>query len=175
MSDEVHDFEREKSIDPDNLHEEWFRQPNLVWKYSKAFARADALAKKAKERIKVVMAQLDAEIRRNPGEYGIEKITDKAIEAAVYRHPKYWEIVEESIDLKEEANLLDGALNTLEDRREALKHAVRLFLNEYWGDPHLSNVEGRREWKSQLDDAATEEQLQMLAKSPRLKKRNSED
>lgn len=120
-------------IDPLALDKEWLRQPGMYVSVSQQLAEARAQLDALKNQMTVIEADCDKRIRRDPGRYGIEKITEKAVAAEVVSHPKMKAAHIDFLDAKHEVDMLQGLLNAMEHRKEALKALTTLHLNSYYG------------------------------------------
>lgn len=127
------DAENMMSIDRLALDKEWLRQPGLYASISLQLAEARSELDMAKSNIILVDAEVDQKVRANPERYGIEKITEKPVAAAVAMHSKMKKAQEEFLTAKYEVDLLVGLQQALEHRKESLKALTTLHLNDYYG------------------------------------------
>src|SRR5690606_17538811 len=91
MSDELN-YELDTSIDEQALDVEWLQQADLMRKYASYAAATKRYMDELKERLEVERARLDLEIRKDPAKYGIEKVTESAIQSAILMQPEYQEL-----------------------------------------------------------------------------------
>lgn len=122
-------------IDLNALDVAWVEQPKIYHKYASRLADAKRDAEQAKTAVDVVYSTLDAGIRENPARYGVAKITEPAIKAAVLQHRKYKAAVQASIDAKHAVDVLAAAVSTLEHKKRALENLVDLRLADYFSEP----------------------------------------
>jgi len=138
------EFRGQLSIDPDNLEQECVMQPLLFCQIGELAAEARADAKKAKEHVEYVKARLKGEMRTNPKTYGLDKVTDKAIEAAVQAHPDTQEAIRDYIESNRAADALSILQTSADQRRAMLKNLVELLVHNFYNSGDVSSVKGRK-------------------------------
>lgn len=124
-------------IDKFNLDKEWVRQPKLYHTFSTKLAGARRRHEEAKAFLELTEAELNMKIRSSPAVYGISKVTDKAIEAALAVNKKYLAARDAVIKAQYRVDLLNGAVRTLDHRKRALEDLVDLHLNDYFSRPSV--------------------------------------
>jgi DNA repair ATPase RecN len=122
-------------IDPNALDREWIAQPALYHEYATKLADAKRAAEQAKTAVDVVWATVETAVRETPAKYGIEKVTEAAVKAAVSTHRKYAAAIQAAIDAKHAVDILQAAVNTLDHRKRALENLVDLRLADYFSEP----------------------------------------
>jgi hypothetical protein len=128
--------------DPYRLKEEWCNQVRLYHEWSDKLAWARTQFERAKANLKLVEADLDAEIRVNPGEYGITRVSEGAIEKVVIRRRERREAFEVMIKAMHKVEVLEGRVKTLDHRKKALECLVQLLLNNYYSEPRVPKTAG---------------------------------
>lgn len=131
------DYEKDISIDESALDLEWLRQPDLMWKYCKYSALAKKSLDEAKERLDFVRAKLEMEIRKDPGSFGVDRVTESAISSAIISHPDYERAQRKLIEARYEAEIASGAIRALEHKKSALENLVRLYAASYFAGPSV--------------------------------------
>jgi hypothetical protein len=173
-------------IDLNRLDYEWWRQPGLrkLWGDRRAAARehhsncemalelAETEAKvrleQAKDNLAQVEASLGIQIRNDPQSYGIEKSTDKPVEAAVICQTTYQNALyhlrqaavpldhdvqkakERLVQAKKRLDYADTAVAACEHRRNALEKEVEMQLGGLYPEcrlPKDMNEEDRERLK----------------------------
>lgn len=130
------EFREELKIDPDALDVEWLNQPELLWKYSKLLEDEKKEAEYLKNRVELVKAELDDEIRSSPEKFGFEgKPTEKAIDAQILKHPKYSNILKKYLRHRHNVGVYQSAVFAVHQRKEALEHLVKLHGQKYFSSP----------------------------------------
>jgi len=122
-------------IDENSLDEEWVNQPRLYFRYAEKLALAKRRLEEIKNELEVTRADLDQSIRSNPDGFGIEKVTEAAISAAIQDSTEYKKVQKEIIDAKHKADIYAAAVQALDHRRAALEGLVKLFLANYFSKP----------------------------------------
>ena len=155
-------------LDKYRLDQEWHQQPRLFWEHAEkaAGARKDwEMAKAAKlvaeADLEKVMAELDRECRQSPSVFGIEKITEKAIESAILTSKKYARAEEKVttaltavIQAKYGLDLADAACDTVgTHRKAALENLTKLQMSNYYAEPQLGKEETEKVNKMDRDTA----------------------
>lgn len=130
-------YENDITIDESSLDVEWLEQPQLMIRYAIKAAEARLERDLAKERLDVVKAELDKEIRMNPEKFEIAKVTETAIQAAILTNSRYKEASEQYIQLRYEAEVLQSAVNAIEHRKSALENLVKLYGSQYFAGPKM--------------------------------------
>lgn len=130
-------------INEDELDREWVEQPRLYFRYAKKLALARRDLEQAKTNLEVVAADLSKKIRKDPGRFGIEKITDKTVESAVVTSKEYQQAQTTVTDAGYQVNLLVAAVSTLDHRKRALENLVDLHGMNYFSAPKARTNSGR--------------------------------
>jgi hypothetical protein len=148
MSNE-YNIEEDKQIDPDALDVEWLQQPDLYYKYSEALDQAmnrrneaKVHVERQKENLDRVKGEVDLEIRNNPEDFDLPKITDATVSAAVVLDERYEQAVEDYFTAKDELNEAQKevnefftCVNTMEQRKAALSNLAYLLNQQYFSTP----------------------------------------
>jgi hypothetical protein len=130
-------YEQDMKISPSDLDTEWLAQPSLMFKYANICATAEKKKDEAKEQLDFVKAEIDQEIRLDPGKFGLEKIVEKAVENTILSQGRYKTASEEFIQAKYEWNVAKGAVDAVEQRKTALENLVRLHGQNYFAGPKI--------------------------------------
>ena len=135
MENNEFDFEQDLAIDPSRLDEEWLAHPVVYMKYCNALTDITQERDKQKEKLEVVKAELDRDIRSDPEKFGLAKITEGAISSVLILQPKYKDAQEELNNLTYQVNMIGNAVKAFEHRKKALEAMVDLYINQYWAGP----------------------------------------
>lgn len=130
MGDSVEDLDL--TVDPAALPEEWLGQPELMLRWTSKHAQALLEVDRAKAGLDVAKAMADREIRENPEKHGLTKVTEAVVANAVILHPAVQAAVQVLGEARYAANLLQGAVHSIEDRRRALQSMVELGSREWF-------------------------------------------
>lgn len=128
-------------IDPHRLDEEWVNQPNLYYDYASHLADARQAYEDAKNNLELVRAELDKAIREDPEEFGVEKVTEKAVESAVILEDEYQAAQKQVNYSRHTMDVAQAAVGSLDHRKRALEKLVDLFLANYFSEPKRKSKE----------------------------------
>ena len=129
------DYTKDIEVNEGDLKEEWERQPGLYLHYSFKLASAERTRNKAKERLDVVRAELDRDIRKDPKEYGLEKTTETVIASTILTQDEFTETNETYIDKSYEVSVLQGVVRAFDHKKKALENLVSLHIAGYNAEP----------------------------------------
>src|SRR5690606_16947381 len=92
---------------------------------------------KRKEELNVLRSELDYDIRKNPSDYGLGnvKITNDVVQATILTEKEYKRKMNEYLEAEYEVNMLQGALQAVQQRKDALENMVRLLGLQYFAGP----------------------------------------
>lgn len=144
MADVDHEYgEFSVEIDENELDREWVDQPRRYFRAAKMAADARRDMDMEKNRLELVVAELDLEIRTSPTDFGIEKVTEAAVGTAIKRHSTYQDQVVSLNRARHRLEVVQGWVQALDHRKTALSKLVDLFLANYFSKP--TAPEGHRE------------------------------
>lgn len=128
-------------IDPDRLDEEWVNHVRVYFEQASRLADLRAEADRAKANLEVVDAELDREIRLDPQRFGLDKVTEGAVEKTIILQKKHRLAVERSIQARHDQAIGEASVHGLDHKKRALEKLVELRLASYYG-PKLRDPEG---------------------------------
>ncbi len=131
------DYEKDIQIDESALDAMWLDQPSLMFKYAKNAAEMRRELDLAKEKLDLVKAELDKEIRTNPDKFGIEKITEAVVTNTMITTLKYKKANDEFLNVKYEVDVAQAAVVAMSQRKDALENLVRLHGQQYFAGPKV--------------------------------------
>lgn len=131
------DYEKNIHIDEDALDLEWLDQPKHFIAIAKEAAQAQFDLDQIKALYDVICAEIEMDIRTNPANYKIEKITEAAIKAALVQTQKHKDALQELNEAKRDASILQGAVKAFDQRKAALENMVRLHGQSYFAGPKV--------------------------------------
>lgn len=142
-------------IDLYQLDKEWLGQPRLHKKYATEVADARLALDEAKAELEVAVAEMDMEIRSDPGEYGLgEKTTEAGIKNALTTQPSIQRLQKKVRLLAHDVSIRQAALGAVETRCKALENHVRLHGQQYFSVPRASDEDSRETTKEFEKQAA---------------------
>lgn len=129
------DYEKDTHIDEQALDVEWLRQAELMRKYVKHAALAKKEMDEAKERLDVGKALLERDIRTVPDSYGLNKVTEAAIQSTILIHKEYENLSQAYINAKYEYEVAVAAVRAIDQKKTALENLVKLLGAAYFAGP----------------------------------------
>lgn len=133
----MNDFE----IDANNIKRQWINQPSLVYQYSKAAEDAREKLTTTKNKLEVMKAEKELEIRRSdPSRYGLEKFTESVISTLIQTDEDVIKYGSKIVKLQHDHGVAQAACRALDHKKSALQDVVRLNLMERFGTPTLDNA-----------------------------------
>jgi hypothetical protein len=130
-------YEEDIRIDETALDVEWLEQASLFMRYARNAAEARRALDVSKERLDVIRASLDKEVRSNPEKFGIEKITETAVSNTIISIPAFQGANEGFLNAKFEADLAQAAVNAFNQRKDALENLVKLHGMQWFAGPKV--------------------------------------
>ena len=131
-------FREDLVIDVNNLDTELLMQPQLYAKYGEELAKTKTKMDKLKDKLELVRAELDTDIRKDPTLYGLEKgkkPTEAQIQSLILQQPEYKRALDRYYKVKEKYETLKVAVTAMEQRKSALENIVRLIALQYFSGP----------------------------------------
>lgn len=122
-------------IDPHALDREWVAQPRMYYEWAARLADARRDADLAKQELDVVEAETELDVRDNPGDYDLDKVTEATVKAVVAQAPKRIAAAKAVTEAKHRADVLAAAVSALDHRKKALEKLVELHLANYYSEP----------------------------------------
>lgn len=151
-------------ISATDLDQEWLRQPNLYMKYAAHSAKLRREEAHAKEKCKVLEAQLKADAAEDPDSclgQGV-KVTDAKLQAYATTHPEFIQARNDAIEAEYRANMALNAVFSFQQRKDALENLVKLQSMEYFSTPSV-----KRDINREFDKKAREDKVNEKIKSRR--------
>jgi hypothetical protein len=163
-------YEEDIKIDETALDVEWLEQPRLMMRYAKHSANMRMQTDFAKERLDVVKAELDREIRLNPEAFDIAKITEATVLAAIISHEKYAQANRAFLEARYESDIANAAVRAIDARKDALENLVRLHGQQYFAGPKMP-----RDLSFEVRQAEATRSSNSAVKSRMIRKRRTDD
>lgn len=132
------------SIDENDMAGEWKEQPTLMLEYSLLLADAQQEVDEYKARLSVITAELETDIRNNPQDYEITKVTEAAVAATIPQQKAHQVATTKYNKAKHAARIYQAAVDALGHRKSALQGMTDLFMRQWFADP-TSREEARPE------------------------------
>lgn len=132
------DYEKDMYIDENALDVEWLEQPSLMGKYTANLAKTRRRYDEAQEKVSIIKAHLERAIRKDPEKFDLEKVTESAIQSAILVQEKFQEANQKVIEARYENQMAQGAVQAVEQRKQALENLIRLLGLNYFAGPTIS-------------------------------------
>lgn len=130
-------YARDALIDESALDVEFLEQTNLMIRYAEHASQTKREAEEAKENLELVRAGLDKDIRQNPANYGLEKLTETVVSSTIILQPEYQEASKRLIQANYEAGMARFAAQAISDRKNCLEALVKLHGQQYFAGPKI--------------------------------------
>lgn len=150
------DYQKAVAIDPDKLDEEIFSQPGLYMKFSEVYSEAEKRREKLKNKLGILEANLDFEIRSKPERFGLKSlksITESLVKNTIQRQEEVQQLNEKIIQANYDLNIVKAAITSLEHKKKMLEKAVDLYNGQYFSPikaPHVLKG-GKRIYYENID------------------------
>ena len=130
-------YEQDVSIDETALDVEWLQQADLMYKYARYQAETKKAMDEAKERLDFIKAKLEMDIRANPENYGLSKVTESAVASTILLQPEYQEASKKYIEARYENDVAAAAVKAIDQKKTALENLVKLLSVSYFAGPSV--------------------------------------
>lgn len=127
------DLEADMPIDEGSLDMEWLDQPNRFLAYAQAESDAKRAYDEAREALEYQKAIMDRKIRKDPDKYGLEKVTESVVAAAVRENTE--QEVRQVLETRYEWDMCSKAVTAMDMRKKALENLVKLLGLGYFAAP----------------------------------------
>lgn len=149
-------YDTDLKIDETALDVECLEQPRLMMRYARHQAQCERDMEKAKERLDIKRAELDVEIRKDPEEYGLVKVTEGAIQSVIIKDSEYKKLNDEYFDAVHENRMAKGAVRSIDARKTMLETLVKLHGQQYFAGPQVPRDLTSEATKRRQQDSADE-------------------
>jgi hypothetical protein len=133
-------------LDVNNLDQEWADQARFYFHFAKKLAdarrdqeQARVVKEIAKAELKEATAELELAIRRDPQKYGVDKLTESAVEKTAILQPRYKEVQKaffntqrDEIKAQHHADVMKAKVEGLDHRKYALTNLTSLDARNYF-------------------------------------------
>lgn len=133
---QLNDLRKRLPIDPFDLETECVNQPVMYAEVGELATEARSTAKLAKDKLEYTKADLSFKIRKEPGKYGVEKITEASVEAAVTLQPEYQTVSTAVIEAQRIADSFGILQESVGQRKSMIRDLVTLFVFKYYSTQH---------------------------------------
>jgi hypothetical protein len=130
-------------IDVNHLDVEAESLPQQAFIWGEEVARARKRVKEITQELKVVAAELDADVRNNPGAHGLVKVTDECVKAAIIRAGTHQSTVMKLHEAEYHLEILEAFFWSLKDKKGMIEAMITLHGQMYFSRPNTSQAEER--------------------------------
>lgn len=152
-------------IDKHSLDECVMQQPELFHKVAERLALDISLRDEIKDRLSVIQAEADAQIRRD-AEIAEMKVSETQIKMEITKHPDVVEVRNLLASLNKSVGLLQALKESYGQRSYMLKELVSLYLAQYYGD-ETATASGAKDRAHERNKRAMREERERRAKNER--------
>jgi hypothetical protein len=131
------ELETDARIDPLQLDMECLDMSETFCKWAQKSADARAEVDKLKIELERVESLLSLDIRANPQEYHLEKITEASVVATVKTAKSYLDVNEKLVEARRESALTSTAVTAMEMKKRMLEVLVTLHGQQYFAGPNI--------------------------------------
>lgn len=157
------DYKSDIRLDKMHLDLEWEKQAEKFSDWGTLAAEAEEIRDLLKDKLELIEAEIGREVRMDPINFGLAKITDSAIVEIIHTHERYRAVKEEYLKAVKEARVLHVAEKAFEHKKKALDRLTDLFITGYYSKT------------SYFDNSEVEEQRKLLSKNLRLRQNFVDD
>lgn len=125
-------------IDHNSLGFECLDQPSKFFKWAEELSRFNWERNDVKKKIATTRATKDMEIRRNPKEYGLEKVTEAAVQSLLDQDEEVKALEEDYIYTQYLVDILTAAKEAFLQRKSMLESLVSLYISGYFSEPRIN-------------------------------------
>ncbi len=136
-TDFLKQLEKDKQIDPNKLDLECVKQAERFLFYAQKAVQANAETFDAKRRMETTQARLELECRKTPENFGLVKVTESAIDAAVKCASRFIDAQDEYRDAYEIEKMLGIAVSVMEMKKRMLENLITLHGQQYFAGPSV--------------------------------------
>lgn len=136
---DTYDFTHATKINKHALEDECQMQAELMRDFSHLAAVIEAKSNYYKRKAELKRAELDKDIRQNPKNYGMDKVTESAITNTIILDPEIKTLQDEYWKNVGQHGVVMAVVKGLEHKRTQLDNLVKLFLNNYYAEPRTTD------------------------------------
>lgn len=131
------EFEKDLQIDPNQLDVEAAQQGELFFKWAERAIEAKQAYERAKLRLDVKQAEISFEVRKDHRAFGLDKVTESAIDSTVRQNEDVLRHTDEMMDAKEAMLYLDKAVEAMEMKKRMIEVLITLHGQQYFAGPSV--------------------------------------
>lgn len=156
-------YEKDIKIDPDALDIDSAEQPELMMQYGRHEAEMEKQFESKKQKLDITRAELDSQIRKEPGKFGVEKITESVVSNTIIQQEEYKDAYDKYLEAKFEYSMAKNALRAFSSRDNMLANLAKLHGQQYFAGPSVPRDFVESWNKRQLKKQKEKEQEQQVS------------
>ena len=133
---EERDIQKDVTLNRFRLEKCSEEQPAVFHYWAEKEAEIKAARDKADNRLNLIRAEVELEIRNNAEKYG--KLTEAKVAALIETNPDVIKVKKELVEVKEQANLVSAAVRAMEHRKDQIENLTRLWISSYYARPEVT-------------------------------------
>ena len=130
-------FRKDKEIDPTQLDVECVRQASRTHYWAEAAIDASFEEEQAKFQYDLIGAKLDIAIRNDPEKFGMNKVTEAGVKAAIQLHPDLQASYNTWMAARKLTKRLNAAVKAMDDKKRMLQGLITLHGQQYFAGPDV--------------------------------------
>ena len=133
---EERDIQKDVTLNRFRLEKCSEEQPAVFHYWAEKEAEIKAARDKADNRLNLIRAEVELEIRNDVEKYG--KLTEAKVAALIETNPDVIKVKKELVEVKEQANLVSAAVRAMEHRKDQIENLTRLWISSYYARPEVT-------------------------------------
>ena len=139
-ADKITDLRGRLQINQFDLETECVNQPVLYDEVGQLATDAKSCARSAKDELDYIKAFIESEVRKNPEKFGVAKVTESSVNAAVTINQRYVDASRKYIDAQRLSDSLTVLQFAAEQRKSMIKDLVSLYIYAYYQQQQSVNM-----------------------------------
>jgi hypothetical protein len=152
-------FREKLAINRDELELECQNQPLIYEEIGQEVTKAYRLSKDAKADYDCIVGSTMLAIRKNPGAYGLDKLTESTVNAAVTTDEQVKKSKAEMHQKEEEFKALQILQEACQQRKSSIRDLVDMWVHNYYSSQTLSSPSNRVNSTDDLPNSSVDEAI----------------
>jgi hypothetical protein len=159
------DYEKDVEIDENDLDIECLNQASLFAKYARNATNEERKVELLKEKLTLLKAELDLQIRTSPEKFKIEKITEAVVTNTIIVQKEFQELNKELLNAQFEKRNADNAVKSMDQKKSMLEALIKLHGQNYFAGPQTPrDLHLEREQKDKKVNQGISSKMQRIRK-----------
>lgn len=135
------ELELNLDIDRLRLDDEWVKHPKEYHVWADHAASCQFNYDRAKSELELTKAEIDRDVRQDPSNYGLAKISEVAITNTIILQSEYQAATKTVNSTRHELECARAAVSALEQRKRQLTVLVELFIRDYYSEATIRKTD----------------------------------